>query len=244
MGSLKTIGFKAGGFGLIAMLALLPLLITALLGVAAVVPLFSKLTLSEDLCRKGTLAAQSELLNSMRQILQLSAHNEKLYQMEMRAIELVRGSMNPPALKAALALLQSIRASQTGVNAAQMSLKSLAEVRATTELFRTAGRVTESQRHLNSSYMTLLHFPERAQLYVQKIRKGSSDIYNPHPNFEELQKVAAGWTMNLLPHFRPWTKNFFPSLGNLKIQCTTGVEQKGEKLWEPAILGVKRQLRS
>lgn len=236
---------SAKGFALTLLLALLPLLLTALLGAAALTPLLSKLTLAEDQCRKGTLNAQSVLLTSLSRLLKLSEVNEKLYQLEMKAVKLVKSSaLNPAALKAALALLNSIRKSQQALNLAQSTLIATGEMRAGALMARTALQLSRSQRYLGQSYLASAFLSSATKLHVDKIRKGSSDIYQVSANFEKAQEVSGEWDMNPMPHFESWTTKFIPPMDRIHIRCTAGVQRKGAQSWEPVVIEVRRSLKS
>ena len=233
---------RDGGFVLVLLLSLLPLILTVLLGVAALIPLMQKLRTAEDLCRKGTLTSQARLLKGLHDLMRMSAASEKLYHLEVKALRAVRLSAGQPAaLSAAVATLKSIQNSQRSLNAAQRLLRRRTDHSAHLILKSFTRQVAESQRHLTSSYASSPVEGKGAQVLVETEKKGTSLIFHPHKLLENRQIVSAAWRLDPLPHFGSWTRSFFPEIAPLKIQCSASAVKKGEHTWEPLLNAVKRQ---
>lgn len=236
---------KNQGFALVLLLSLLPLLLTGLLGVAALIPMLRHLQVGEDHCRKGALNSQARLIDGLEELIKLSQVAEKLYKLESKALKAQRTSLgNPAAYKAATALLESIRAAQRALNARQAVLR-LSTNRGAHALFKQATRdLHRAQKYLGSSFSPAPARVQGAELKVKVKRMGSSHIYEPLEPLEKLQVVRATWSFEPLAHFPAWAQSLFPSLGSLKIQCAASAKKKGDKQWEPLLNGVKRQWKS
>ncbi|MFV8257508.1 hypothetical protein ACNQKP_06875 [Bdellovibrio bacteriovorus] len=237
------------GFAAILILALLPILVSGLLLVAAMMGFLQLDLAMKHTCRSEGLRTQDNVRPHLEKLLSLNPRALKLKAQWITAqvqLKAAYAAKNPPLIAAAKLRVAQVEAWRQTLDVQQKQLIQQSNLQlqrghttTRSHLFRAS---RESQSRLNFlTIKTRLHNEPIPRLAVRPDVPDIAPTYSPEPDFEVRQALAQRWQYRIA--LRPPLSNFLKADFGFEKACAVTLT-KGPLRWKTKITTAKYSLKS
>lgn len=238
------------GFGAVAFLAVIPLVVAIIALVSAVAMIFKSDARLKHECRTTLLQAQRAISEDLRALVALNPQAQKLRAARAVAEQTLKAAYSighPAAITAAIAQRTAVMTAQAALRMQQQKLLLRARLRS---LATPAKAVLKVKRTLASemsgngaSLSELSSARSRARrAYFDVIAKPANDLtpdYEPSPRFSEKQLMSLTVDIDLAPLLPEWLRRLLPTKTLvLRTRCAATIEKENET-WTETLSAVR-----